>query len=97
MSDRAEVDAYLAEAASLIRRAEECTSRLHKDGACEGHRLMAAAALMAMHRINLLMKAHRDLSAAGTAPPPVAYRLPEKRRWWQVVSSRSPAYRSFDL
>ncbi|AWN39828.1 hypothetical protein [Methylobacterium durans] len=97
MSTRAEIDAYLAEGADLLRQAEECTSRLHKAGASEGHRLMAATTLMAMERIQFRMTAYRDRLAAEmdsppeTAPAPV----PEKRRWWPILSRRRgfrPAY-----
>ena len=37
MPDLTELEAYLAEGASLIRKAEEYTGDLHQDGACEGH------------------------------------------------------------
>ena len=96
MPDLAALDAYLAEGASLIRTAEECASRLHQDGACEGHRLMAAATQVAMHRIYLLIKAHRDRSATEIPAPPVARLVREKRHWWPGLSLWR-GYRSIDL
>lgn len=95
MPEITEVDAYLAEGAHLIRQAEECAGRLHQNGACEGHRRMAAATQVAMHRIYLLIQAHRDRSAQQTPSLPVARSLREKRRWWSGVSRR--AYRPIDL
>ncbi|AWN40291.1 hypothetical protein [Methylobacterium durans] len=86
MSTRAEIDAYLAEGASLIR--QECVSRLHKAGACEGHRLMATTTLMAMERIQFRLTAYRDRLAAETALAPAPPPVPEKRRWWPVLSRR---------
>ncbi|MER2265580.1 hypothetical protein [Methylobacterium oxalidis] len=92
MSTRAEIDAYLAEGASLIQQAEECASRLHRAGACEGHRLMAATTLMAMQRIQFRMTVYRDRLAAEMAPLPapvaVPPPVPEKRRWWLILSRR---------
>ncbi|AWN42683.1 hypothetical protein [Methylobacterium durans] len=94
---RAEIDAYLIEGADLLRRAEECTSRLHKAGACEGHRLMAATTLMAMERLQFRMTVYRDSLAAETALPPATAPapVPDKRRWWPILTRRRghrPAY-----
>ncbi len=88
MPDLSELDAYLSEGAQLIRRAEECTRRLHQDSACEGQRLMAAATQVAMQRIYLPIKAHRDSSALEMPSPSIALPVREKRRWWPVVSRR---------
>ncbi|WP_336491256.1 cache domain-containing protein [Methylobacterium nigriterrae] len=85
MPDLSELDAYLAEGARLIRRAEECTSRLHQDGACEGHRLMAEATHVAMQRVYRLIEARRGPSAADPMPAPVTPPPQETRRWWPVV------------
>jgi hypothetical protein len=88
MSDHADIEAYLAEGTSLIGRAEECTSCLRRNGACEGQLLVAATTLIAMHQIDLLLKAHRDRLIVETASAPTAPPMPGKRRWWPPLRSK---------
>ena len=88
MSDLTEVDGCLAEGARLIREADACVRRLHQADACEGHRQMAAATLVAMRHVYLLMETQRDRSVMETTPLPVGRPAPEKRRWWLLLSRR---------
>ncbi|MEL6060793.1 MULTISPECIES: hypothetical protein [unclassified Methylobacterium] len=88
MPDLAEMELYRLEARGLIARAEEAVRALGADGACEGHRLMAAQGLTAMRHLNRIIELHHNRLAAEALPnvatPPVAPR----RTWLAALRQR---------
>ncbi len=76
-----EIEACLAEAAAILLRAEQTEADLIRRRACEGHRLMAARILRALHRLDgTLRRARDDLAAA--APVERRDRPAAPPHWW---------------
>src|ERR1700710_926887 len=85
MPDLAEVDLYCEEARNIIIHAKEIVHDLERNGACEGHNLMAAQCIVALNRLNQLMENHRRRLAFEALPNAVDPPISIKRRWWSVV------------
>lgn len=88
MPDLAEVELYCLEARSLIARAEDAVQRLAQNGACEGHRLMAAQGLSAIKHLNRIIELHRNRLAFEALPNAVGPIEPPRRRWLFVLRQR---------
>ncbi|MGH1589279.1 hypothetical protein ACRBEV_14100 [Methylobacterium phyllosphaerae] len=84
MTRLAELDRYCVEASDIVRRAEDVVRSLTDKGACEGHRLMANQALVAMQRLERLIEGHRRRLPAAPRPHAVA-EPPPRRSWWPAL------------
>lgn len=89
MPDLGELDLLRDEARSFVLRAEGTVQRLTENGACEGHRLMAAQGLVAMRRLEQMIERGRARAAFEARPYAVDKPPPAKRAWWPVRSWRS--------
>ncbi|WP_457103889.1 hypothetical protein [Methylobacterium sp. P5_C11] len=54
-------------------------------GACEGHRLMANQALVAIQRLERLIEGHRRRLAATPRPHALAEPTLPRRSWWPAL------------
>lgn len=88
MPDLVELEAYCHEARSLIVRAEEAVLRMEQNGACEGHRLMAAQGLGAIKHLNRIIELHRNRLAFEALPEAVSQPLAPRRNWLAVMRHR---------
>jgi len=88
MPDLAEMELYCLEARGLIARAEAAVLAMNANGACQGHRLMAAQGLTAMKHLNRIIELHHNRLAFAALPnaasPPVAPR----RNWLSALRQR---------
>lgn len=89
MSDLREVDLYCAEAESLVIRTEGIVWRLTEDGACEGHRLMAAQGLKAIRQLDRIIQEHRKRLVFEVSPNAVRQPSQKKRTWWPLLKRRT--------
>ncbi|MGH1573491.1 hypothetical protein ACRAWG_26035 [Methylobacterium sp. P31] len=92
MPDLAEVELYCLEAQGLIARAEETVHRLGRDGACEGHRLMATQGLAALRHLGRMVDRHRNRLASDAPPNAVSPPAPRKRHWWPSLRQRAGSH-----
>ena len=88
MPDLAEVDLYCEEARNIIIHAKEIVQDLERNGACEGHNLMAAQCIVALKRLNQIIESHRKRLAFEALPNAVDPPTSIKRQWWSVVRWR---------
>ncbi|MGH1587715.1 hypothetical protein ACRBEV_04345 [Methylobacterium phyllosphaerae] len=89
MSDLGELDLLRDEARRLVLRAEGIVQLLTENGACEGHRLMAAQGLVAMRRLEQMIERGKARAAFEARPYAADQPPPAKRAWWPVRSWRS--------
>lgn len=92
-ADRAEalaqIDAYLAEAETLLERARECEDSLRSFGVCEGHQLMAAQVVRAMQRLQITIQGSRHVLAVAPSSSAPASVTGKPRPWWaRLLPSR---------
>jgi hypothetical protein len=80
--DLAEMELYCLESRGLVARAEDAVDRLVEDGACEGHRLMAAQGLTAMRHLHRIIELHRNRLVSEALPNAVGQTVPPPRRRW---------------
>ena len=83
------VELYCAEARQLVARAEAIVERLNRNGACEGHRLMASQGLAAIRRLDHIIDGNRKRLASDGPHPILDEALPAKRRWWPMIRRRA--------
>ena len=88
MPDLAEMELYCAEARDIIARAEETVYRLARNGACEGHRMMAGQGLAALRNLSRIIERHRNRMAVEILPPVVSQTGPQRRSWLPFVRPR---------
>lgn len=89
MPGRAETDLYCYQARSILSQAEEVVKSLKRNGAYEGHILMAAQCITALRHLSRIIEDHHRHCAsdavAAAVDPPIAV----KRRWWSIARRRS--------
>lgn len=88
MPDLAAMELYCQEAQSLIARAEEAARSLAQNGACEGHRMMAAQGLTAIRHLNRIIEQHRNRLVFEALPNAVGSINQPKRSWLLVLRQR---------
>jgi hypothetical protein len=81
MPDLAEMELYCAEARDIIARAEETVHRLARNGACEGHRMMAGQGLVALRNLSRIIERHRNRMTVEILPHAVSPPAPQRRSW----------------
>lgn len=77
------------EARSIIERAEEVVELLGQNGACEGHKLVAAQCIVALRRLSQLVEGHRTRLASEAQSNALDAATMIKRPWWFILRSRS--------
>ncbi|SDM94489.1 hypothetical protein SAMN05216360_104340 [Methylobacterium phyllostachyos] len=88
MPDLVEMELYCLEARGLIARAEDAVQQLGANGACEGHRLMAAQGLTAIRHLNRIIELHRNRLAFAALPNAVSPPTPPRRTWLALLRQR---------
>lgn len=88
MPDLAEMELYCAEARDIIARAEETVHRLARNGACDGHRMMAGQGLAALRNLNRIIERHRNRMTVEVLPTAVTQPAPHRRNWLPFMRPR---------
>ncbi|MCJ2069938.1 hypothetical protein MKK75_14230 [Methylobacterium sp. J-030] len=88
MPDLAEMELYCLEARGLIARAEDAVHAMVENGACEGHRLMAAQGLTAIRHLNRIIELHRHRLAFEALPNAVGLPVAPRRSWFFALRQR---------
>jgi hypothetical protein len=88
MSDLEHVSLYCDEARNIITRAEEIVQNPSHNGACEGHKLMAAQYIVALKRLGQILERRRRQLAFDAAPYSADPPAPVKRQWCLPVLLR---------
>jgi hypothetical protein len=89
MPDLTEADLYCREAQSIVVRAEEIRQFLSRNGACEGHCLIVAQAVLALKRLNNSIERHRDHLAFEALPNAISPPARIRNRWWSKIRWRA--------
>ena len=88
MPDLAELEFYCAEARDILARAEATVDRLGRNGACEGHRMMAHQGLAALRHLSRIIERHRTRLTFEALPNAVSPPAPQKRPWRPFLRPR---------
>ena len=89
MPDLAEMELYCAEAREILARAEGTLDRLRRNGACEGHRMMANQGLTALRHLSRIIERHRNRLTFEALPNAVSPPAPQKRVWRPLLRRRA--------
>lgn len=86
MTNLAQLELFYWEARDIVSRAETDMLRLERDGAREGHLLMAAQILAAVRHLSRIIEHHCHHPERATLPLPATAGRPaaRKRVWWIV-------------
>ncbi len=85
MTDLEKADRYRQEAGHIVARGEDIVLTLKKEGACEGHVLMASQILSALRRLDRLIEEHGKRVAASQVPDVDGQSIATYRSWWSVI------------
>ena len=90
MPDLAEMELYCAEAREILACAEGTLDRLRRNGACEGHRMMANQGLAALRHLSRIIERHRNRLMFEALPNAVS--PPASQKWsWRPRLRQRPA------
>jgi hypothetical protein len=85
MSDLTQIDTYCREARNFVFRAGEIVQALRRDGACEGHNLVAAQNVVALKRLSQILERQQQRLASDALPKAVDPPISTKRHWWSAL------------
>jgi hypothetical protein len=88
MPDLAELEHYCVEAREILARAEATLDCLGRNGACEGHLMMAKQGLTALRHLSRIIDRHRTRLTFEALPNAVSPPTPQKWTWRPLLRQR---------